>query len=60
MWPFLMPKEGSPLSKEIHARVERSAYLPHTDQTEIVVRVKGELRPERGDVVVVTVKEGKA
>ena len=48
------------MSKEIHARVERSAYLIHTDQTELVVRVKGELRPDRGDVGVVTVKEGKA
>lgn len=45
---------------EHNARIERSSYLPHTDETEITVRVKGELRPDRGDVVTVTVPEGAA
>ena len=46
------------MSKEIRARVEKSIYLAHIDQTEITVSVVGEVRPERSEIVVVTLSEG--
>lgn len=46
------------MSRELKARVEKVVYMPHIDQSEITVSVAGEVRPERSEIVVVTLSEG--
>ena len=47
------------MSKEIHARVEQSAYLVHLNETYVTVAIPGEHDIQRGEVVVLVVSEGK-
>lgn len=43
---------------EHKARVERTTFQPHMNSTELVVTVPGEVRPERSEIVVLTINEG--
>ena len=43
---------------EHKARIERATFQPHMNATELVVTIPGEVRPERSEIVVVTLSEG--
>lgn len=47
------------MSQEHRARVERASYQTHLNTTEITVSIPGEHDIVRGELIVVTTKEGK-
>lgn len=47
------------MSKEIRTRVERTSYQTHLDTTEITVSIPGALDLTRGQIILLTLNEGK-